>query len=118
MANFPSISYAPEDVAWAVRCAVETGVDVVKTPYCGDVEAHTQIVADSPVPVVAAGGPTQDTLESALGMMSEVVQSGAHGATIGRNVWGFGQITEAVHAFKAVIHAGKTPQEALKIAGL
>jgi class I fructose-bisphosphate aldolase len=118
MANFPSISYAPEDIAWAVRCAVETGVDVVKTPYCGDVEAHTQIVADSPVPVVAAGGPRQETLESALEMMSEVIQSGARGATIGRNVWGFGQITQAVQAFKAVIHARKTPQEALKTAGL
>ena len=118
MANFPSISYAPEDIAWAVRCAVETGVDVVKTPYCGDMEAHTQIVADSPTPVVAAGGPTQENLESALKMMGEVIQSEARGATIGRNVWGFAQITQAVHAFKAVIHSGKTPQEALHIAGL
>jgi class I fructose-bisphosphate aldolase len=112
------ISFAPEDIAWAVRCAVETGVDVIKTPYCGNLEAHTQIVAASPVPVVAAGGPRQETLESALEMMHEVIQSGARGATIGRNVWGFGRITEAVHAFKAVIHAGKTPQEALRNAGL
>jgi class I fructose-bisphosphate aldolase len=93
-------------------------VDVVKTPYCGDVRAHAQIVADSPVPVVAAGGPKQETFEAALNMMAEVVQSGARGATIGRNVWGFGQITQAVHAFKAVIHEGKTAQEALQIAGL
>ncbi len=118
LTDVPSISYAPEDIAWAVRCAVETGVDVVKTPYCGDVEAHAQIVADSPVPVVAAGGPRQETLESALEMMAEVIQSGARGATIGRNVWGFGHITQAVQAFKAVIHAGRTPQEALEIAGL
>lgn len=112
------ISYAPEDIAWAVRCAVETGVDVVKTPYCGDVKAHAQIVAESPVPVVAAGGPKQDTLEAALNMMAEVVQSGARGATIGRNVWGFAQVTKAVLAFKAVIHTGKRPQEALQAAGL
>ena len=51
-------------------------------------------------------------------MMSEVVQSGARGATIGRNVWGIAQITKAVHAFKAVIHAGKTPREALRMADL
>ena len=34
------ISFTPEDIAWAVRCAVEVGVDVVKTPYCGDVQAY------------------------------------------------------------------------------
>ena len=50
-------SYVPEDIAWAVRCAVEVGADVVKTPYCGDVTAHAQIVRECPVPLVAAGGP-------------------------------------------------------------
>jgi class I fructose-bisphosphate aldolase len=112
------VSYDPEDIAWAVRCAVEVGVDVVKTPYCGDVAAYAQIAADCPVPLVAAGGPKSETLESALAMMAEVVQSGARGATIGRNVWGFEQITAAVRAFKAVIHDGKSPREALQLAGL
>jgi class I fructose-bisphosphate aldolase len=106
------ISFVPEDIAWAVRCALEVGVDVVKTPYCGDVRAYAQIVADCPVPVVAAGGPKADTLPAALRMIAEVVQSGARGATIGRNVWGFTQITAAVEAFKAVIHDGKSAEEA------
>jgi class I fructose-bisphosphate aldolase len=117
-ADLSRISFVPEDVSWAVRCMLETGVDVIKVPYCGDIQAYAQIVADCPVPVVAAGGPKQETLELALSMMAEVVQSGARGATIGRNVWGFAQITKAVHAFKAIIHTGKTPQEALQIAGL
>jgi fructose-bisphosphate aldolase, class I len=112
----PQNSFAPEDIAWAVRCAVEVGVDVVKTPYCGDVSAMAQIVADCPVPVVAAGGPRSGTLESALNMMTEVVQSGMRGATIGRNVWGFEHITAAVLAFKAVIHDGLSPTEALRLA--
>jgi class I fructose-bisphosphate aldolase len=112
------ISYTPEDIAWAVRCAAEVGVDVVKVPYCGDVEAYAEIVADCPAPVVAAGGPKADTLHAALAMMVEVVQSGARGATIGRNVWGFEQITAAVHAFKAVIHQGKSAPEAMQLAGL
>ena len=91
---------------------------MVKTPYCGDVKAHAHIVAASPVPVVAAGGPKQGTLEAALNMIAEVVQSGARGATVGRNVWGFPHITAAVHAFKAVIHEEKTAQESLHMAGL
>jgi len=112
------ISHAPEDVAWVVRTAVELGVDVVKAPYCGDVEAQAQIVAECPIPLVAAGGPKKDTLEGALEMMVDVVRSGAQGATIGRNVWSFPQVTEAVLAFKAVIHDNKSPQEAMKLAGL
>jgi class I fructose-bisphosphate aldolase len=114
----PRISFQPEDIAWAVRCAVELGADVVKTPYCGDVQAHRQIVADCPVPLVAAGGPRAETLAAALEMMAEVVQSGGRGATIGRNVWGFDNVTAAVHAFKAVIHDSRPAEEALRLAGL
>lgn len=112
------ISYTPDNIAWAARCAVEAGADVVKTPYCGDAAAFGQIVADCPVPLVAAGGPQSQTLELALGMMAEVAQSGARGATIGRNIWGFQHITAAVNAFKAVIHDGQTPRAALQLAGL
>jgi class I fructose-bisphosphate aldolase len=115
--DYTTISYAPEDIAWAVHCAMELGVDVIKTPYCGERQACAQIAADSTVPVVAAGGPQQETFEAALGMMAEVVASGARGATIGRNVWGFGKTTAAVRAFKAVIHDCKTPLEALALAG-
>jgi class I fructose-bisphosphate aldolase len=112
------ISYTPEDIAWAAHCAAEVGADVIKTPYCGDLKAHTQIVSNSPVPVVAAGGPKVKDLEASLEMMTAVIQSGARGATIGRNVWGYPYITAAILAFKAVIHDGQTAQAALKIAGL
>lgn len=114
----PRVSFAPEDIAWAARCAVEVGADVVKTPYCGDIAAFAEIVADCPVPLVAAGGPKASTIETALAMMGEVVQSGARGATIGRNVWGFAAISAAVQAFKAVIHDGRSAPEALRVAGL
>jgi class I fructose-bisphosphate aldolase len=112
------IIFKPEDVAWAVRCAVEVGADVVKTPYCGDVKAYAQIVADCPVPLVAAGGPQAGTLHAALDMVAQVIRSGALGATIGRNIWGFENIEAATRAFKAVIHEGKSADEALKLAGL
>jgi class I fructose-bisphosphate aldolase len=114
----PQVSFAPEDIAWAVRCAVETGVDVVKVPYCGDQAAYAEIVADTPVPVIAAGGPQSQSLLSALEMMSAVRASGARGATIGRNVWGLDTITAAVRAFKGVIHAGLSPLQAMQAAGI
>lgn len=97
------VVYAPEDIAWAVRCAVEVGVDVVKAPYCGDIEAHHQIVEDCPVPLVAAGGPKTATFRDALQLMADAVSVGVLGGTIGRNIWGNSHITDAVHAYKSVI---------------
>ena len=109
--DLATISFAPEDVAWAVRCAVEAGADVVKAPYCGDIQAQAQIVAECPVPVVAAGGPRAETLAAALAMMADVVASGTRGATIGRNIWSLADITAATRAFLAVIHEAKSPAD-------
>jgi class I fructose-bisphosphate aldolase len=109
-----TISTLPEDIAWAVRCAVEVGADVIKTPYCGDSQAFAQIASDCPVPLVAAGGPQAETLESALAVVAEAVRSGARGATIGRNIWGATEITAAVLAFKGVVHQGLHPRDALR----
>ncbi len=110
------ISFAPDDIAWAVRCALEVGADVIKTPYCGEIASYAQIVAECPVPVVAAGGPQADTLEDALAMIAQAVQAGGRGATIGRNVWGFPPIAVTLRAFQGVIHEGLSPTEALAAA--
>jgi class I fructose-bisphosphate aldolase len=107
------IVHDPEHIMWAVRCGVECGADIIKVPYTGDVASYREIVATSPVPVVAAGGPKTDTLEGALGLMAGVVEAGAVGATIGRNIWGAPDPLLAMHAFKAVIHTRMTPKEAI-----
>lgn len=112
------ISFVPEHVAWAARCALEVGSDVIKVPYCNDAAAYGQIVRESPVPVVAAGGPRTETLLDALRMFEAIVKSGARGATIGRNIWGFPRVTGNLIAIKAVIHDGASPEDAVKIAGL
>lgn len=100
----PTISYTPEDVAWAVHSAYECGVDVVKVPFCNDVAAYKQIVADCGVPVVAAGGPKTETFDQALDLLRGIVASGARGAVIGRNVWSAPDIPQAIRAMKAVVH--------------
>lgn len=98
------IVYHPEDIAWGVRCAAEVGADVVKTPWSGDLAAHTQIVERCPVPLVAAGGPQTDTLEDALVMFRDLLRAGVRGGVIGRNIWGQGDVTGALRAFRRVIH--------------
>jgi len=113
-----TIVHDAENIMWAVRCGIECGADVIKVPFTGDALSYQQIVASSPVPVVAAGGPRCDSLRSALEMMVKVVDSGARGATIGRNVWGAPDPTRALVAFRAVIHDRMTPAAALEAAGL
>ena len=114
----PRIVHDPENIMWAVRCGIECGADVIKVPFTGDAESYRDILATSPVPVVAAGGPKCDTLEQALQSLSLVVSAGARGATIGRNVWSHPDPGRALMAFKAVIHDGCTPAEALERASL
>lgn len=111
--NGAKVVHDPDNIAWATRVGIECGADVIKVGFTGDAESYRQIVNSCPVPVVAAGGPKCESLEAALAMAAQVVASGARGATIGRNIWGVAQITEALLAFKAVIHDGKSPREAL-----
>ncbi|HOW71376.1 MAG TPA: aldolase [Phycisphaerae bacterium] len=114
----PRVSFAPEDIAWAVRCALECGTDVIKVPYCNDVKAYAEIVAECTVPVVAAGGPKTDTLAAALKMFADVVAAGARGVTVGRNVWGHERVADVVRAVKMVVHDGRSAAEAMAAAGL
>src|SRR6266850_2433483 len=80
----PRIVFDPEGIMWAARIGIEAGADVIKVGYTGDVASFRQVVESSPVPVVAAGGPKAKNLREALTAMSQVVQAGGRGATIGR----------------------------------
>ena len=117
-ANKVEISFDPEDIAWAIRCGIELGVDVIKVPFSGDVKSFGDLVCITPLPIVAAGGPKAKTFRDALGLACMVRESGAKGMTIGRNIWGVPQVTEALVAFKAVVHEGLNPQQAMKKAGI
>jgi class I fructose-bisphosphate aldolase len=114
----PRIVCDPEGIMWAARIGIEAGADVIKVGYTGDVASFKKVVESSPVPVVAAGGPKAANLREGLRLMSEVVASGARGATIGRNVWGVKRTDAALRAFKSVILDGATPDAALQSVGL
>jgi len=81
-------AYGGEAVAHAARIGFELGADIIKTNYCGDVEAFRRVVASSPVPILTAGGPNKDSGdESTLQLVREVIEAGAAGVAIGRRVW-------------------------------
>jgi len=98
-----TVTHAPEDVFYAVRVGLEMGADLIKAPYTGDVASFRDIVSQTPVPVVAAGGPRCETLDDAVQMVRDVARAGAAGATIGRNVWGFPDIPQAIERLKRAL---------------
>lgn len=110
------IVFTPEEIAWAVRCGIETGVDVIKVGYPGDYESFRQIVDSCPTPIVIAGGPKTATLEEALQQISDANRAGASGAIVGRNMWGNENPRRAAAAYRAVIHDGIEPREAIEMA--
>ena len=95
-----AVVHDSESVFYAVRAGFEMGADVVKVPYTGDIASFRDITSVTPVPVVVAGGPRCETLDEAERMIRDVVQAGAAGATVGRNVWGFKDIQGAIERLK------------------
>lgn len=74
-------------VAYAARLGLELNADYVKVPYTGDVESFKWVVrAAGKTGVLAQGGKKVDweNLEAEIG---GVMEAGAKGIAIGRNVW-------------------------------
>lgn len=113
----PRIVFHAEQIAWAVRCGIECGVDVIKVGYPGEIAAFTQIVQSCPAPIVIAGGPQTATLQDALQTVADALASGAQGAVVGRNIWGAEDVESAARAFADVIHGERDPRRAMDAAG-
>jgi DhnA family fructose-bisphosphate aldolase class Ia len=83
-----SQAFQPAAIAHAARIGFEMGADIVKTNYCGEIEAFRQVVASAPIPIVVAGGPKKaDGNSDTLQIVRDVVAAGAAGVAIGRRVW-------------------------------
>jgi len=98
----PSIKdrFGVEVVRYAARLGGELGADIIKTYYTGSLETFKEVVKACTVPVVAAGGPRKETAKEALEMVRDVMDAGALGVTIGRNVWAHPDpagMTRAIH---------------------
>jgi len=101
-----TVVHDPEHIFYAARVGMEMGADIIKVPYTGDVASFTDIVRSFDAPIVAAGGPRCATLEEAEKMTREIGKTGAAGATVGRNVWGFEDIPLAIKTLKQAINKG------------
>jgi len=106
--------YKVEYVKYAARLGAELGVDIVKTYYTGSADTFREVVKACHLPVAAAGGPRKETAEEALEMVKEVMEAGAIGVTIGRNVWGHPDPVGMTRAIRKIVMQNASVKDALK----
>ncbi len=98
------------------RIAVETGADLIKTRYTGDVESFRTVVETCGAPVIVAGGPKlEGSDESILDLARDCVRAGARGIIFGRNVWQHPKMERLINAICAIVHDGESVASARKI---
>jgi len=105
--------YNVEVVRYAARLGGELGADIVKTYYTGSKDTFEEVVKACTVPVAAAGGPRKETAKEALEMVRDVMDAGAVGATIGRNVWGHPDPVGMTRAVRKIVIENETVEKAL-----
>jgi len=77
-----------EIVAYAARAGLEIGADAVKIKYTGSPETFSWAVKSAAgVKVFMSGGPKAPTDDDFLKQVKGVIEAGATGLAVGRNVW-------------------------------
>ena len=109
--------HAYEVVSHAARLGYELGADIVKTNYTGDVESFRGVVRSVKTPVIVAGGPKAASASEALQLVSNSIEAGAAGVSIGRNVFQHNSPTLMTRALVEIVHNGISPAQALSILG-
>lgn len=94
----------PALVAHSIRIGAELGADVIKVPYCGNQQSFSRAVAACPVPVVIGGGPRNGDFRSFLRTVREVLEAGASGVCIGRNIFQQDNPAKALDEICLLVH--------------
>lgn len=102
-------------IALVARVGAELGADIVKTIYTGDVASFEKVVEGCPVPVVVAGGPKLDNNKDVLQMVADVMEAGAIGVTLGRNIFQHSQPRLMTKAVKGIISHNWSVEKALDV---
>ncbi|GAB1410947.1 2-amino-3,7-dideoxy-D-threo-hept-6-ulosonate synthase [Desulfovibrionales bacterium] len=77
----------PALVTHSIRIGAELGADIIKVPYSGHAPSFARAVAACPAPVVVSGGAKNGDFKGFLRMLREVLDAGAAGVCVGRNVF-------------------------------
>lgn len=79
--------HSKNNLAYAARIALELGADMVKVAYTGDVESMKWVVAAAGKTKVFVVGGFKTDEKTVLGQTKEILEAGAIGWAVGRNIW-------------------------------
>lgn len=83
-----AIDETPSIVAYGARIGLELGADMVKVKYTGSPDSFRWVVQSAhPTRVVMSGGPKTSTDKEFFSRVKDVMDAGAAGIAVGRNVW-------------------------------
>lgn len=103
-----------KNLAYAARIGLELGADIIKTRYSGTINSFEWVIKSAgKVQVLVAGG-SKKTSKNVLQEVFEVMQAGAKGMAIGRNIWQHEYPLKMTKAVKDIIFNNKTVQDAIK----
>jgi len=104
-----------DHVKFVDRVAAELGADIVKSYYTGDPDTFKEVVKCCPVPIIVLSGPGAGDPEGLLRIVHDVMETGAKGVIMGRNVWGYKDPVAMVEAISRIVHEDESVENALKI---
>jgi DhnA family fructose-bisphosphate aldolase class Ia len=97
------VFYDPDKIAHAARIGMELGADIVKTNYCGDIARFARVVCSTVVPIIVAGGPSQNGADNTLQVAQDAISAGAAGVAFGRRVWQAGDPEKVVSGLRDIV---------------
>ncbi|MEU7230364.1 2-amino-3,7-dideoxy-D-threo-hept-6-ulosonate synthase [Streptomyces chrestomyceticus] len=77
----------PVLLAHAASLATDLGADIVKLPWAHNAAEMKDVVRQSAIPVITAGGPVERDLSGILSQVSHMLDGGTAGVAMGRNVF-------------------------------
>lgn len=106
---------APEIVAYAARTGLELGADAVKIKYTGDVESFRWAVKSAgKTKVFMSGGPKAPSEVDFLKQVRGVLDAGATGLAVGRNVWQSSDPLRMARVLRKLVIEDQSVAEALR----
>ena len=97
----------------AARIGAELGADIVRVPYTGSTESFHEVVSVCPVPVMAIGGEKKTKERQILEMVDSVIEAGAYGVSVGRNIFQYKKPGNMIKAIGQIVHQGASVATAL-----
>ncbi|MDJ1130545.1 2-amino-3,7-dideoxy-D-threo-hept-6-ulosonate synthase [Streptomyces iconiensis] len=98
----------PVLLAHAASLATDLGADIVKLPWAHSADEMTDVVRQSAIPVITAGGPAGRDTSEVLAHVSRMLDGGTAGVAMGRNVFQASDPGKAARRVAEVVHPSVT----------